>query len=55
MRIAIALIGWQFILLAHLEKIPDIKLPTLDEIRAMKKAAYRRFREAIKRQRQPVK
>lgn len=50
MKLAIALIGWQLsIMLAHPSKPPDLKLPTSDEIKAMKKAAYRRFSEAIKR------
>ena len=50
MELAITLIGWQFILLAHLEKLPHaLKLPTIAELKLMKKAAYLRFREAIKR------
>ncbi len=54
MEVAITLAGWQlFIALALSQKLkPDIrlKLPTLDEIKQMKKEAYRRFREALKRQ-----
>jgi len=56
MELAVTIRGWQFILLAHLEKLPHgLKLPTIAELKAMKKAAYRRFREAIKAQREPVK
>lgn len=55
MEVAIALAGWQlFIALAVSQKPkldPRLKLPTLDEIKQMKKEAYRRFREALKRQR----
>lgn len=50
MELAITIIGWHFILLAHLEKLPhNLILPTMEELKAMKKAAYHRFREAIRR------
>ncbi|GAI69165.1 unnamed protein product [marine sediment metagenome] len=56
MKVAVALIGWQLsILLARPDlekKYPDLKLPADDEIKAMIKEAYRRFKEAIKRQRE---
>ncbi|MBA7632600.1 hypothetical protein ES703_40149 [subsurface metagenome] len=57
MKVAIALMGWQFSLMLTrlMPNFPDIKLPTPAEIKEMKKQAYRRFREAIKRQREPVK
>ena len=52
MEVAIALAGWQlFFALAVSQKSkpdPRLKLPTLDEIKQMKKEAYRRFRQAIK-------
>ncbi len=49
MEVAFTLIGWQFsIMLARSVKLPDLKLPTLDELKQMKKEAYRRFRQAIK-------
>jgi len=54
MEVSFTLIGWQLSLtLAHLKPYPDLKLPTEDEIKAMIKEAYRRFREAIKRERKP--
>ncbi|MBA7524812.1 hypothetical protein ES705_16956 [subsurface metagenome] len=55
MKVAVAAIGWQLsIMLARSspqKKCPDLKLPTDDEIKAMIKDCYRRFREAIRKQR----
>ena len=55
MEVVVTLIGWQFsIMLARpspQKKYPSLKLPTDDEIKAMVKECYRRFREAIKKQR----
>jgi len=52
MEYAICLLGWQFLLsLTHQQQPkfnPDLKLPTLDEIKQMKKEAYRRFKQDIK-------
>ncbi len=53
MEVAFTLIGWQFsIMLARPKTYPDLKLPTEDEIRAMIKEAYRRFREALRTKRE---
>ncbi len=53
MEVAITLIGWKlFITLAVSQKPrpdPRLKLPTLDEIKQMRKEVYRRFREALKK------
>ncbi len=52
MKVAFAVIGWQLSILlarpAPEKKYPDLKLPTLDELKQMKKEAYRRFKQAIK-------
>ena len=52
MEYVITLIGWQFFIgLTHCQQRkanPDLKLPTLDELKQMKKEAYRRFKQAIK-------
>jgi len=54
MNAVVVLIGWQLsITLAVSQKPspnPHLRLPTLDEIKQMKKEAYRRFREALKKQ-----
>ncbi|MBA7559172.1 hypothetical protein ES708_00786 [subsurface metagenome] len=45
------LIGWQLffgLTLCRQEHNPDLKLPTLDELKQMRKEAYRRFKQAIK-------
>ncbi|GAI67751.1 unnamed protein product [marine sediment metagenome] len=54
MKVAFAVIGWQFsIMLASPQKPnPALKLPTLEELDQMRKEAYRRFREAIEKQKQ---
>ncbi|MBA7478137.1 hypothetical protein ES707_13558 [subsurface metagenome] len=55
MEYAVCLLGWRFFLgVAHPRQPksnPDLKLPTADEIKAMVKECYRRFREALKRER----
>ena len=52
MELAVTLIGWQFLIVlavSYKPKLdPRLKLPTLDEIKQMKKEAYRRFRQSIK-------
>ncbi|MBA7523081.1 hypothetical protein ES705_15204 [subsurface metagenome] len=51
MECALTFIGWQvFFGLTHCRQKsnPDLKLPTLDELKQMKKEAYRRFKQAIK-------
>lgn len=54
MNMALTLCSWQLsIILAHSKTYPDLKLPTKDEIKAMVKEAGRRFREAMKKVRQP--
>jgi hypothetical protein len=45
----ITFIGWQvFFGLTHCQQKPNLKLPTLDELRQMRKEAYCRFKQAIK-------
>ncbi|MBA7621318.1 hypothetical protein ES703_28678 [subsurface metagenome] len=55
MEYVLTFIGWQvFFGLTHCRQQkpdPRLKLPTEDEIKAMVKECYRRFREAIKKQR----
>ncbi|MBA7522498.1 hypothetical protein ES705_14617 [subsurface metagenome] len=54
MECAFHLIGWQLsfgLTLCRQKPSPDLKLPTLDELKQMKKEAYRRFRQAIKEMR----
>lgn len=54
-ELAVSLAGWQlFIALAISHKLPkvDLRLPTEEEIKAMLKECYRRFREAIKKQKE---
>ena len=50
MELAVTLVGWQlFIALAvSLKPNPDLKLPTVDEIKQMRKEAYHRFKRAFK-------
>jgi hypothetical protein len=52
MECVLTFIGWQvFFGLTHCRQQkpnPDLKLPTLDELKQMKKEAYRRFKQAIK-------
>ncbi len=52
-KVALALAGWQFsmMLVSPQKPNPALKLPTEAEIKAMIKESYRRFREAIKKQR----
>jgi len=54
MKVAVALAGWQFFFALAVSQMPKpdlrLKLPTLGEIKQLKKEAYRRFREAIKQQ-----
>ena len=56
MELAITFIGWQFsVMLAHQKKpkpAPRLRVPTDEEIKAMIKERYRRFREVIKKQKQ---
>ena len=54
MEVSFVLSGWQFSLaLARLRKsYLDLKLPTLEEINQMRKEAYRRFREALKKKKE---
>ena len=55
MNMALTLCSWQLaIMLTHSKTYPDLKLPTKDEIKAMVKEAHRRFREVIKKARQPA-
>ena len=56
MKVALALAGWQFSMMLVSPQKPDPRLilPTEDEIKAMIKECYRRFREAIKRQKQQL-
>lgn len=48
MECVISLIGWQLFFGLALCRQKDLKLPTLDELRQMKKEVYRRFRQRIK-------
>lgn len=49
MEYAVSLIGWQLFFGLNLcREKKDIKLPTLDELKQMKKEANRRFRQAVK-------
>lgn len=49
MECVLTFIGWQvFFGLTHCRQQPALKLPTLDELKQMRKEAYRRFRQAIK-------
>ncbi len=55
MECAVCLLGWRLFLgVAHSpqpKSNPLLKLPTEDEIKAMVKECYRRFKEALKRER----
>ncbi len=49
MEFVLTLMSWQvFFGLTHCRQQPDLKLPTLDELKQMRKEAYRRFKQAIK-------
>jgi hypothetical protein len=49
MDYTLTFMGWQvFFGLTHCRQQPALKLPTLDELKQMRKEAYRRFRQAIK-------
>ncbi|MBA7520392.1 hypothetical protein ES705_12488 [subsurface metagenome] len=49
MEFVLTLMSWQvFFGLTHCQQQPALKLPTLDELKQMRKEAYRRFKQAIK-------
>ncbi len=49
MEFVLTLMSWQvFFSLTHCQQKPNLKLPTLDELKQMKREAYRRFKQAIK-------
>ena len=51
MEYVLTFMSWQvFFGLTHCRQKsnPDLKLPTLDELKQMKKEAYRRFKQGIK-------
>ena len=53
MRLIFNAVGWQLsVMLCHPKTYPEIRLPSEEEIKAMLKQAYQRFRDAIKKQKE---